>query len=172
MVEWWFGSMVTLLFAYGSIIISNKVTKCMKVTVPLRSMFIDLRLKNHFPPSLLKLMPAEKKLTMTSTLRSYVIRTHLIMLDYHVMPLRNTNTWCLALSSILDMFFFFPRELRSYCYRMPGWCLYTQRNAGHIREICVVLNTALIGPHLDHLCPAVTHYSAMSWPRSPTTQDL
>lgn len=54
-----------------------------------------------------------------------------------------------------------------YYYRMPAWCLYIQRNKGHISEICVVLNTALIGPHLDLFCPAVIHYSAMIWPAFP-----
>lgn len=55
-----------------------------------------------------------------------------------------------------------------YYYRMPAWCLYLQCNKGHISEICVVLNTVLIRPHLDLLCPAVTHYSAMIWPAFST----
>lgn len=54
-----------------------------------------------------------------------------------------------------------------YYYRMAAWCLYIQRNKGHISEICVVLNTVLIGPHLDLFCPAVIHYSAMIWPAFP-----
>lgn len=56
--------------------------------------------------------------------------------------------------------------------RRRGWYLYTRSNTGHIREICVVVNAALIGPHLDHLCPTVTHYSAMSWLCSPSVQAL
>lgn len=55
-----------------------------------------------------------------------------------------------------------------YYYRMPAWRLYTQRNKGHISELCVVLNTVLIGPHLDLFCPAVIHYSAMIWTAFPT----
>lgn len=54
-----------------------------------------------------------------------------------------------------------------YYYRMPAWRLYTQRNKGHISELCVVLNTVLIGPHLDHFYPAVIHYSAMIWTAFP-----
>lgn len=64
------------------------------------------------------------------------------------------------------------RDHSVYGNRIRGWYLYTQSNTGHIREICVVVNAALIGPHLDHLCPAVTHYSAMSWLCSPSAQEL
>lgn len=58
-----------------------------------------------------------------------------------------------------------------YSNRILGWNLYTQSNTGHIREICVVVNAALIGPHVDHLCPPVSHYSAMSWLCSPSAQE-
>lgn len=175
-VVWVWKYRVTLLFAFRSLIVSNK-KKCIKVTSPHTSSIWE----NHCDPLLNSLSLSflhlswsgcllGKKLSMMS--RSHVIYTHLIMLDQHVEHLRNTNAWRLALSSILNRLLWPSLDHTVYRYRMPGRCLYTQCNTGHIREICVVLNTALIGPHLDHLCPAVTHYSAMSWPCSPTTQDL
>lgn len=101
----------------------------------------------------------ESHIFSQSTPRSYVTCSKALKLDTYETQTREAR----ALGSLLNASIcacwpvrrHIPREMGSYIITgcLLGACI--QSVIGHISEICGVLNTGLIGPHLDHHCPAV-----------------